>query len=201
MNKKFNTCAIWTRVSSKKQKDKGGSLEHQKEECMRYAERNDIKVVDVYGETYESAKIQGTNFKKMIADIKKKKVDCLIVYSMDRFGRNLIESLQTLNELKKTGISVLSVTQNIDDESIHGELLRDITLLMAEHDNKIRREKCIAGIKAKLEAGLWCGKLRVGYNQEGHGRNTTFTINQDGELLRMAFHKKLQGESNCKIQR
>lgn len=62
---------IWTRVSSKKQMDEGGSLEHQIDVCRSYAQRCNIEVIKEYGGFYESAKVQGKHFKQMIAEVKR----------------------------------------------------------------------------------------------------------------------------------
>ena len=85
---------IWTRVSSKRQKDEGGSLEHQIDVCRRYPQQHDMEIIKEYGGIYESAKVQGNHFKEMIAEVKRnRRVEYLIVYSSDRFGRDSAESI------------------------------------------------------------------------------------------------------------
>lgn len=191
---------IWTRVSSKKQKDNGGSLEHQAEVCRQYAQMHNIEIIKEYGATNESAKVQGKIFKEMVAEVKRtRRVECLIVYSSDRFGRNTAESVKTADELKAAGVYVISATQEIDAHTSQGKFMRNLNFVLAEFDNDIRREKCTAGVKAKIAAGIWCGRTPLGYYSQGRGRNTKFTINPNGELLRQAFYKKLQGEKSCHI--
>ena len=58
-------------MSSKKQMDEGGSLEHQIDVCRSYAQRCNIEVIKEYGGFYESAKVQGKHFKQMIAEVKR----------------------------------------------------------------------------------------------------------------------------------
>ncbi len=191
---------IWTRVSSKKQKDNGGSLEHQIETCRQYAKQHNIEVIKEFGGTNESAKVQGKLFKAMVAEVKRtRRIECLIVYSLDRFGRNTAESTKTADELNAAGVSVLSTKQEVDTRTPQGKFMRNLNFALAELDNDIRRDKCVEGVKAKIKAGLWCGRTPIGYYSQGRGRNTKFFVNSDGELLRVAFRKKLQGERNIDI--
>ena len=77
--------------------------------------------------------------------------------------------------------------------------MRNLNFVLAEFDNDVRREKCTAGVRAKVEAGIWCGRTPLGYYSQGRGRHTQFFINEDGALLRKAFELKLQHVKNCKI--
>lgn len=191
---------IWTRVSSKKQMDEGGSLEHQIDVCRSYAQRCNIEVIKEYGGFYESAKVQGKHFKQMIAEVKRNRhIKYLIIYSSDRFGRNGAESIKTSEELRALGIYVIAATQEIDARTPQGKFMRNFNFIAAEFDNDVRREKCTAGVKAKVEAGIWCGKTPLGYYSQGKGRHTQFIINEQGWLLKKAFELKMQGVKNCKI--
>lgn len=191
---------IWTRVSSKKQRDEGGSLEHQVDICHRYAQQHNIEIVKEYGGIYESAKVQGKHFKEMIGEVKRnRRVEYLIVYSSDRFGRNSAESIKTADELKSVGVCVLAATQEIDARTSQGKFMRNLNFVLAEFDNDVRREKCTAGVRAKVESGIWCGKTPLGYYSQGKGRHTQFIINEHGLLLKKAFELKLMGTKNCKI--
>ena len=191
---------IWTRVSSKRQKDEGGSLEHQIDVCRRYPQQHDMEIIKEYGGIYESAKVQGNHFFEMIAEVKRnRRVEYLIVYSSDRFGRDSAESIKTADDLKALGIYVLAATQEIDARTSQGKFIRNFNFIAAEFDNDVRREKCTAGVRAKVEAGIWCGRTPLGYYSQGRGRHTQFFINEDGTLLRKAFDMKLQNMKNCKI--
>ena len=61
-----NGCVIWTRVSTAKQEENGGSLDYQKQICERYAQEHGLEIKGYYGGTHESAKVPGNLFKEMI---------------------------------------------------------------------------------------------------------------------------------------
>ena len=78
---------IYARYSSYGQTEQ--SIEGQVRECLEYAEKNGIHVVD----TYIDRAMTGTNdnrtdFQRMIKDSAKKAWDVILVYKLDRFSRN-----------------------------------------------------------------------------------------------------------------
>jgi DNA invertase Pin-like site-specific DNA recombinase len=63
----YKTAVVYTRVSSKEQAENNLSLEFQKKSIEDYARRNDIKIAEYFGGTYESAKTDGRKeFKRML---------------------------------------------------------------------------------------------------------------------------------------
>ena len=86
---KNSLSVIYTRVSSKEQLD-NASLETQLKYCKKYAEENNLNVVECFGGTYESAKNdERKEFQKMLSFVKKRKnIGYIIVYSYDRFNIN-----------------------------------------------------------------------------------------------------------------
>src|ERR1700754_4967572 len=84
-------CVIYTRVSSLGQLD-NTSLETQRKGCMEYAARHGLTILKSFGQTNESASSDDrTEFKAMIDFVKKSKerVSKIVVYSLDRFSRNI----------------------------------------------------------------------------------------------------------------
>lgn len=76
------------------------SIEGQVRDCMEYAKDHDIKVLDVYADKHISGSDfeNRTAFNKMIRDAEKKQFEAIIVWKIDRFGRDREEIL--LNKIK-----------------------------------------------------------------------------------------------------
>ena len=105
---------VYARYSSDSQTEQ--SIEGQLRVCNEYAERNNIEIV----ENYIDRAMTGTNdnrpdFKRMLADAKKKEWDYVLVYKFDRFSRNKYESVIHKKGLKDLGITVVSAMENIPD--------------------------------------------------------------------------------------
>ena len=90
MEKKIKTAVIYARYSSDRQTEQ--SIEGQLRVCNDYAIKNDIAIID----TYIDRAMTGTNdkrtaFQQMLKDSNKRAWEYVLVYKIDRFGRNKYE--------------------------------------------------------------------------------------------------------------
>ena len=189
-------CVIWTRVSTKEQADNNLSLETQEKVCQDYATRNGFEVDRVMGQKNESAKTEGKGYQEMIAYVAKhKRVNAILVYSYDRFSRAGAEAIMTKAYLKSKGISVISATQPIDNDTEVGELMENMLFLFNQFENNLRKGKCTAGMIECLERGDWYQQPPMGYTKvKGGEKKHEFYINDTGKLLAMAFKWKATEE-------
>ena len=189
-------CVIWTRVSTKEQADNNLSLETQEKVCQDYATRNGFEVDRVMGQKNESAKTEGKGYQEMIAYVAKhKRVNAILVYSYDRFSRAGAEAIMTKAYLKSKGISVISATQPIDNDTEVGELMENMLFLFNQFENNLRKGKCTAGMIECLERGDWFAQPPTGYTKvKGGVKKHEFSINDTGKLLAMAFKWKATEE-------
>lgn len=193
---------IYTRVSTKEQADTNQSLETQKKYCLQYALKNDLNVLGFFGGTYESAKTDERNeFNQMIRFVKNQKegVSAILVYSLDRFSRTGDNAIFISSELKREGISILSVTQPIDVSTHSGVLQQNIQFIFSKYDNDLRREKCIAGMKEKLLRGEWTGVAPLGYCYGYSDGSRKIIAGEKGKLIARAFEMKVEGITNTEI--
>lgn len=196
-----DVCTIWTRVSCRAQRD-NTSLETQRNACLEYASKNNIEVDSIMGDTNESAQTAGKGFQDMITYVSTKKhINTILVYSFDRFSRAGVEGMVIKEYLKAKGIKLISVTQPIDDENAAGEFMQNIIFLFSQFENKLRKDKCRAGMIACLEKGDWYSQPPIGYSIDKKAlKKHTLYINEKGELLRKAFMWKATEEiSNIEI--
>ncbi|MCJ2873853.1 recombinase family protein [Rhizobium pusense] len=91
--------------------------------------------------------------------------DTLVVWKLDRLGRNLRHLVSTVDDLSKSNVrfKVLSGDTPVDTGSTHGKLLFGIFATLAEFERDLIRERTIAGLESARARG------RVG------GRKTTMT--------------------------
>ena len=185
---------IYTRVSTKEQADNNASLSIQKKYCDQFAQKLGLTVVEYFGGTYESAKSdERKEFQKMLSFVKRHKdIDCIIVYSFDRFSRTGANGIYIVEQLNKKGIDVKSATQDIDSSTSSGEFQRDMFFAFGKFDNGLRRDKTMVGMQDKLRKGFICGSVPFGYTNTNPGRNKEpkLIINEDGKLLQKAFELK-----------
>ena len=135
------TGVIYARYSSDNQREE--SIEGQLRECQAFAKKNDITLLEPYIDRALSAKTDHRpNFLKMIKDSAAKKFDVVIVWKLDRFSRNRVDSAHYKYILRKNGVKVISATESISEGS-EGILLESVLEGIAEYYSADVYRNCV----------------------------------------------------------
>ncbi len=105
---------IYARYSSDRQREE--SIEGQLRECSDYAMKNNLTLLGTYVDRALSARTADRpDFQRMIADSAKGLFDVVLVWKLDRFSRDRYDSAHYKHVLKKNGVRVISIKENISD--------------------------------------------------------------------------------------
>lgn len=148
------------------------SIEGQVADCTAYAERNGIDIVGLYADRGISGKSaeNRAEFQKMIRDAAAGKFQVVIVWKVDRFGRNRQDIAFNKYKLKKAGVKLMYAEESVPDGP-EGIILESVLEGMAEYYSADLRQKVIRGRRETLKKGLYCGApLPLGYkvDEERH---------------------------------
>ena len=138
----------------------GYSLEAQKNCLKRFAEREEMIVVDTYEDAGKSGKsIEGRPaFKKMLSDIESGiNVDYVLVYKLSRFGRNAADILNSLALLQTYDVNLICIEEGIDSSQTSGKLLISVLSAVAEIERENILEQTMNGRREKARQGKWNG--------------------------------------------
>ena len=154
---------IYARFSSHSQTEQ--TIEGQLRECYEYASRHDLAVVGEYIDRALTGTVdKRPQFLQMIEDSRKKTFDFILVYQLDRFARNRYDSANYKAKLKKNGVTVLSVKENITEDA-SGILIEGVLESMAEYYSAELSQKVKCGIRESLSKGYYIGGgVIFGYN-------------------------------------
>ena len=119
-------------------------------------------------------------FTKLLVDLQAG--DGLVVWKVDRLGRNTIEVLQTARDLDQRGVRLVITTLGIDTKTPAGKLMFGILAQLAEFE----REQLIERTRAGLEAAKRRGKRL--------GRPPALTMMQARQAAQMVSEGKSYGE-------
>ena len=170
----MKTAVIYARYSSERQTEQ--SIDGQLRECMEYAERNDMVIVD----TYIDRAMTGTNdnrtdFQRMLKDAQKSAWDIVLVYKFDRFSRNKYEAAIHKKTLKDHGITLVSCKEHIP-EGPEGVILESLLEGMAEYYSLELAQKVSRGQReSRIKGNYAGGGVPYGYRVE----NKKFVIHED----------------------
>lgn len=147
---------IYARYSSDNQREE--SIEGQLRECMAFAEKNDIQIVETYIDRALSAKTDNRpGFQRMIRDSAKEQFEVIIVWKLDRFARNRYDSAHYKAILRRNNVRVVSATEAIS-QGPEGIILESLLEGMAEYYSAELAEKVLRGMnenayKCKFNGG------------------------------------------------
>lgn len=120
-NKKSKSVVLYARVSTDRQAKKDLSIPDQLDRMKSYAQAKDFVVVGEYIEEGRSATVDSRPvFQEMIDRVTngEEPVHAIIVHSLSRAFRNVTDLAIYLRDLRKIGIRLTSVTQDVDDSPI-----------------------------------------------------------------------------------
>ena len=142
---------IYARYSSDSQREE--SIEGQLRECTEYAERNGITILRSYIDRALSARTADRpEFQNMIKDSEQKLFDVVLIWKLDRFSRDRYDSAHYKRILKKNGVKVVSVKENISDGP-EGIILESMLEGYAEYYSAELSEKIHRGQKENALKG------------------------------------------------
>ena len=157
---------IYARYSSHGQREE--SIEGQLKVIKEWAKKpeNDYMIIDEYIDRKKSGKGSSANRKmlnKMLEDSKKGFFDFVLVYAVDRFGRDLRESVINEHKLNKNNTILLSATEDFGDNPA-GKLQRNLMLSIAQYYSDELSEKIKRGISISTSRAKHIGgKPMLGY--------------------------------------
>ena len=167
-------CAIYTRKSSSKGlNDEFTSLDAQRDACLNYiaSQKSEGWVVsaDLYDDGgFTGANMERPNLEKLLSDIQKGRIDCVVVYKVDRLSRSLFDFCKLLEFFDKRGVTFVSVTQHFNTNTSMGRLTLNILLSFAQFEREMISERTRDKMLARAERGMWNGGyMPFGYIKEG----------------------------------
>ena len=159
MNRSGKKCVLYPRVSTEMQVD-GFSLDGQKSNLRRFADREEMEIINIYEDAGKSGKsIEGRPaFKQMLFDIENGlEIDYVLVYKLSRFGRNAADILNSLEHIQSFGVNLICIEEGIDSSQTSGKLLISVLSAVAEIERENIIEQTMNGRKEKARQGGWNG--------------------------------------------
>ena len=180
--------AAYCRVSTDNE-DQANSFESQQRYFRQYIERNpDWELYAIFADEG----ISGTNTKKrkefnrMIECAKNGDFDLIITKEISRFARNTLDSIFYTRDLKKHGIGVIFLNDNINTLDGDAELRLAIMSSIAQEESRKTSERVKWGQKRQMEQGVVFGRSMLGYDV----KDGKMTINEEGaKIVRLIFRK------------
>jgi DNA invertase Pin-like site-specific DNA recombinase len=136
---------------------------------------------------FSGASLDRPALKQLLADMDARRIDCVVVYKVDRLSRSLLDFTRLLSLFDRCGVSFVSVTQDFNTATSMGRLTLNILLSFAQFEREIISERTRDKLSAARRKGKWIGGIPVlGYDVAPEGGR--LVVNEtEAEQVRSIF--------------
>lgn len=184
-------CAIYTRKSSEEGLEQDyNSLHAQRDACEAFIKSQKHEGWQLIPAAYDDGGISGGTMERpalqqLLADIKNRRIDVVVVYKVDRLTRSLADFARMVELFDANGVSFVSVTQQFNTTSSMGRLTLNVLLSFAQFEREVTGERIRDKIKSSKQKGMWMGgPVPLGYQVKDR---KLLVKPQDAETLRDIF--------------
>ena len=120
----------------------------QLRELREYCQRRGWEIVGEYVDTgWSGSKTGRPALNRCMDAARKRQIDCVVVWKLDRFGRSLVDCLNNIRILEDHGVGFIAVTQGLDTDQRNpaSRFLLHVLGAAAEFERSLIRERTQAG--------------------------------------------------------
>lgn len=160
---KIVRCGIYTRKSTNEGLDSAfSSIDNQREACENYIKAQQGEGWIALETLYDDGGFSGGNLerpalKSLIEDIEADKIDCVVVYKIDRLSRSLRDFTELWQLFEQQGVNFVAVTQSIDTSNSAGRLMLNVLMSFAQFERELGSERTREKVHAARKKGRWIG--------------------------------------------
>ncbi len=191
-------CAIYTRKSTSDGLDQEfSSLDAQRESSESYinSQKHEgwVPLPDRYDDGgFTGANVERPALQKLLNDIKEGRINCVVVYKVDRLSRSLLDFTQMLEFFDKNNVTFVSITQHFNTTTSMGRLTLNILLSFAQFEREIISERTKDKLSAIRKKGQWLGgRPAIGYEVE-KGTKRLIVNPNEAAIIKEIFNLYLQ---------
>jgi DNA invertase Pin-like site-specific DNA recombinase len=150
---KAKRAAIYVRVSTVEQE-----TDLQEHELQEYCDRRGWSCVVYRDKGQSGTKNDRPALTTLMNDLRRRKVDVVVVWALDRLARWLKQLLSIAEECKSLGVDLVSLKQNVDTTLPAGRLTFRVLGAVAEFEREMLRERVKAGMAQARRSGKHVGR-------------------------------------------
>jgi DNA invertase Pin-like site-specific DNA recombinase len=198
-------CAIYARKSTEEGLAQPfNSLDAQRESAEAYILSQRHMGWTTLERRYEDGGYSGANLERpalraLMDDIESGQVDCVVVYKVDRLSRSLLDFARLIGNFEKRGVSLVSVTQQMNTTDSLGRLTLNILLSFAQFERELIAERTRDKMRAARRKGKWMGGRPIlGYDVDRAGGGLKINV-EEAEWVRRIFQWMAEAKSVAEV--
>lgn len=189
----------YIRVSTERQVE-GYSIDGQITQIEQFCQFNGYDLVDIYADRGISGKsMNRPALQRMLQDAKNGKLDCVIVYKINRLARNTSDLLTIVEELHRQNVEFFSLSERMEVKNSTGKLLLNILASFSEFERNTILENIYTGQRQRALEGYYQGNLPLGYNNIPDNKKELMINQHEANIVKYIFESYAKGHGYRKI--
>lgn len=195
---------LYVRLSTEDgDKEESNSIGNQIVLLKNYVEKSeDLILEDIYiDDGYTGTNFERPGFQRMLEDIKNKRINCIIVKDLSRFGRDYITTGMYLERyFPSQNIRFIALTDNVDSKKQSYDMLLPIKNVFNEQYARDISKKIKTSVISKQVAGKFIGAFcSYGYQKDPVDKNRLIIDEEVADVITRIFTMFSQGHGKQEI--
>lgn len=189
----------YIRVSTERQVE-GYSIDGQITQIEQFCQFNGYDLVDIYADRGISGKsMNRPALQRMLQDAKNGKLDCVIVYKINRLARNTSDLLTIVEELHRQNVEFFSLSERMEVKNSTGKLLLNILASFSEFERNTILENIYTGQYQRALEGYYQGNIPLGYSNIPDNKKELMINQHEANIVNYIFESYAKGHGYRKI--
>jgi site-specific DNA recombinase len=179
---------IYCRVSTQEQAtDDPYSLANQEARCRQYIKQRSWQLVKVLKEVGSGKSAERPSYQELLAAIREKRVDVVLVYRLDRLSRNVVDVYNALEAFARNNVGFASVQEAFDTTTAMGRAMLGVAAVFAQLTREMISENTRDGLARRAQSGKWTGSPKhrpYGYR---FAEGSLHVVEEEASVVRRIF--------------
>src|SRR5699024_2137625 len=166
----------------------------------QFCQFNGYDLVDIYADRGISGKsMNRPALQRMLQDAKNGKLDCVIVYKINRLARNTSDLLTIVEELHRQNVEFFSLSERMEVKNSTGKLLLNILASFSEFERNTILENIYTGQHQRALEGYYQGNIPLGYSNIPDNKKELMINQHEANIVNYIFESYAKGHGYRKI--
>lgn len=192
---KRNRVAIYVRTSTAHQ-----TLENQLIELREYVAARRWQAVE-FSDQVSGSTDSRPGLDALMKEARRRKIDAVLVWSLDRAGRSLPHLVAMIQELQDLGVSFISLREGLDLSTAAGRLQLNILAALASFERERLRERVLSGLARARAQGKHLGRQPHAISDSDLASVRHLSVRQAGKALGVSYSVVSRRRSAALLQK
>ena len=164
-------------------------------------QKEEIDLIDIYiDDNYTGTNFDRPEYLRMMEDIKRGWINCIVVKDISRLGRDYLEVTKLLDQVfKEEGVRFIAINNNFDSLTDDVNITLHFTSIFDTFYAMDASKKTTATMEKKMEQGNYCSRPAYGYQRNPENRDELIIDPEPAKIVKKIFDMAANKISNREI--